>query len=69
MFKGIPITGSMTEFCKNLSQKGFTKFSSSAICSICFYRKNAQTDKRECLIHLTIINRRIGGKTIILSYF
>ena len=24
-FKGIPITGSMTEFCKKLSQKGFTK--------------------------------------------
>lgn len=27
-FKGIPITGSMTEFCKNLSQKGFTKIGS-----------------------------------------
>ena len=27
-FKGIPITGSMTEFCKKLSQKGFTKISS-----------------------------------------
>ena len=27
-FKGIPITGSMTEFCKKLSQKGFTKFGS-----------------------------------------
>lgn len=24
-FKGIPITGSMTEFCKSLTQKGFTK--------------------------------------------
>ena len=24
-FKGIPITGSVTEFCKSLSQKGFTK--------------------------------------------
>lgn len=27
-FKGIPITGSMTEFCKTLSQKGFTKLGS-----------------------------------------
>lgn len=27
-FKGIPITGSMTEFCKKLSQKGFTKIGS-----------------------------------------
>ena len=27
-FKGIPITGSMTEFCKKLSQKGFTEISS-----------------------------------------
>lgn len=24
-FKGIPITGCMTDFCKALSQKGFTK--------------------------------------------
>lgn len=28
-FKGIPITGSMTEFCKKLSQKGFTEISSN----------------------------------------
>lgn len=28
-FKGIPITGSMTEFCKNLSQKGFSKLGSN----------------------------------------
>ena len=27
-FKGIPITGSMTAFCKTLSQKGFTKIRS-----------------------------------------
>ena len=26
-FKGIPITGSMTEFCRKLSEKGFTKIS------------------------------------------
>ena len=33
-FKGIPITGSMTAFCKTLSQKGFTKIGSEKNISI-----------------------------------